>query len=316
MAKLSAAAAAALLTVAGGAADAAAAGAKPLGGPRALAVSVPADPVQIGAGTRAKTLVRVVNPNHAPVVVTIASRQLSLGDNGKVSVGSGPDPVWQRRARFPSRELTIPAQGYLDIPLTIRVPRRLPPDLYFIGFLVSPVATQAGALNVINQIGSFVTIDIPGPRVRKLAGHFDLPSFVLGSHVTGTLRIGNIGRAAVRFWGENDITSSPGNTFQQQRLNPSLLPAGRSRLVTVSGKPAWPVGIVTITTHVTYPGRTEAQTKELNYSKRVIVVAPWVVPAVLGAIVLLVSALWWTRRRSTRRKRGAAEPHPAGSGSV
>jgi hypothetical protein len=291
-------AAAALAAAAGAAkAEAAAAGPKPVGGARVLAVSVPPDPVPIKAGSSAKTLVRVVNPNNAPVNVTIAGRALSLGNNGKVTVGLGPDPRWQKLVRFPARELTIPAQSYLDVPLTIQVPRRLPPDLYFIGFLVTPIATEPGALQVINQIGSFVTIDVPGPRVRKLSATFDVPSFVLASHVGGTLRIANTGRAAVRFWGENDTTSSPGGTFEQQRLDPSLLPTGTSRYVSVSGKPAWPVGIVTMTVHVTYPGRTEATTKELIFSKRILVVSPWVL---LGLAILLATAFgifWQARRR-------------------
>src|SRR4051794_37196062 len=67
-------------------------GPRPVGGLRALAVSVPPDPVAIKPGSRAKTLVRVVNPNDAPVTVTIESRALSLGDNGEVAVGGGPDP--------------------------------------------------------------------------------------------------------------------------------------------------------------------------------------------------------------------------------
>jgi hypothetical protein len=288
------------------------AGVKPSGGPRALAVSVPPDPITIAAGASGKALVRVVNPNLAPVAVTVASRQLSLGDNGKVSVGAGVDPLWQKRAPFPRRQLTIPAQGYLDIPLAIQVPRRLAPDLYFIGFLVTPVATQAGGLRVINQIGSFVTIDVPGPRVRKLAAVFDIPSFVLGSHVSGTMRIANVGRAAVRFWGEDDTTSSPGGTYHQLRLNPSLLPAGRSRSITVTGKPAWPIGMVTITTHLTYPGRSEAQTKELTFNKRVLVVAPWV-PIALLSILLIAGTLIWRRRRRSRSPKTAFGDPLAGS---
>ena len=231
-----------------------AAGSKPLGGPRALAVSVPPDPVPIDAGSASKTLIRVLNPNNTPVKVTISSRSLALGNNGKVSVGTGPDPRWDKLAQFPGGELTIPAQGYLNVPLTVQVPKALRPDLYFIGFLVSPVATSAGSLQVINQIGSFVTVDVPGPRVRKLMALFNVPSLVLGSHVTGTLRIANIGRTAVRFWGENDTTSAPGGSFEQQRLDASLLPSHRSRFFTVNGKPAWPVGMVKMTVHVIYPG--------------------------------------------------------------
>ena len=277
--------------------SAATAAPKPVGGARALAVSVPPDPVPIKAGSRAKILARVINPNDEPVRVTISGRELSLGNNGKVTVGLGADLRWQKLVRFPTHELTIPAQSYLDIPLTIQVPQQIPPDLYFIGFLVTPIATGSGSLQVINQIGSFITIDVPGPRIRKLVATFNVPSFVLASHVRGTLRIANTGRAAVRFWGENDTTSSPGGTYQQQRLNPSLLPTGTSRYISVYAKPAWPVGIVTMTVHVTYPGRTEATTKELTFSKRVLVVSPWVL---LGLAILLLSGggtYWQARRR-------------------
>ena len=291
------------LVVAVGAATADAAGPKPVGGARALAVSVPPDPIPIKAGSSAKTVARLINANNTPVTVTIAGRELSLGNNGKVTVGSRPDPRWQKLVLFPTRELTIPAQRYLDVPLTIQVPRRITPDLYFIGFLVTPIATGSGSLRVINQIGSFVTIDVPGPRIRKIAAAFDLPRFVLASHVRGTLRIVNTGRAAVRFWGENDTTSTPGGSPKQQRLEPSLLPTGTSRYVNVTGKSAWPVGILTMTVHVTYPDRTEVATRELIFSKRVLVVSPWVLLAFAILLMCGWGAFWQARRR-----RGAS-PH-------
>ena len=278
-----------------------AAGPKPVGGLRALAVSVPPDPVPINAGSRRKLLVRVVNPNHTPIVVTISSRALTLEDNGKIAVGAGPDHRWVKSVDFPSGELTIPAENYLDVPLTVRVPAQLSPDLYFIGFLVTPVASGAGSLHVINQIGSFVTVDVPGPRVRKLAASLHLPSFAVGSRAHGTVRIENTGHAAVRFWGEQDSSSSPGGAAGQERFEPSLLPAGRYRFREVSAKPAWPVGMVTMTVHLTYPGKTEASTKELTVTKRVLVVSP-VVLVGLGAVLLICAlSFWWRRRRRRRR---------------
>jgi hypothetical protein len=286
----------ACLLIAAAARNANAAGSKPIGGQRALAVSVPADPVQIAAGERGKALVRIVNSSATAIGVTVQSRRLSLLDNGKVAIGARPDARWQRRARFPSRQLRIPAQGYRDIPLTMRVPRTLPPDLYFVGFLVTPVPTKSGSIQVINQIGSFVTIDVPGPRDRELAGKFDIPSLVFGSQADGALHVTNTGKAAVRFWGEDDTNSSPGGKPQQLRLEPSLLPVGRSRSTTVAGKPAWPIGIVTVTAHITYPGRTEAATKELTFSKRVVVISPWV-PVGLGLLALAAASGWWVRRR-------------------
>jgi len=287
------------LLAATGPAAATAAGPKAVGGLRALAVSVPPDPVPIKSGSRAKTLVRVVNPNDVPVTVTVASRALSLGDNGKVAVGTGRDPRWARSVDFPNGQLTIPAQSYLDVPLTIRVPARLSPDLYFIGFLVTPIPTSSGSLQVINQIGSFVTVDVPGPRVRRLKASFHVPSLALSGRARGTVRIANTGRAAVRFWGEADTKASPGGSGQQQRFDPSLLPAGRYRYLDVSAKPPWPIGLVTMTVHLIYPGRTDATTKELTVSKRVLVINPIVVIALASLLLLLfgVFVVWWRRRR-------------------
>lgn len=301
---------AALLATALAVASTAAAGgsAKPVGGARALAVSVPADPVPARAGDVARTMIRVVNPNDFAVSVLIRSRTLALGDDGKVSIGSGPDPRWGDRVRFPHAALRIPAQSYRNVALSIRVPR-LSPDLYFVGFLVTPVATTGGSVKVINQIGSFLTLDVPGLRLRLLTGHLHLPSFVLGSQASGEMRITNLGHAAVTLWGENDITSSPGGAFQQDRLGPSLLPVGRSRSIAVTGKPRWPVGIVTVTTRVTYPGRTASETRELVLTRRVLVISPWV-PAAVGGLIALLAAVWWWRRRrpSGNPRAGTLDP--------
>jgi hypothetical protein len=302
---------AAVLAAALAAVSAAAAGgpAKAVGGARAIAVSVPADPVPARAGGWARTLIRVVNPNDFAVSVVIRSRTLTLGDDGKVSIGDGADPRWAGRVRFPNGALRIPAQGWRDVKLSIDVPR-LSPDLYFVGFLVTPVAATGGSIKVVNQIGSFVTLDVPGPRLRILAGHLHLPSFVLGSHAHGDLRVSNIGHASVTLWGENDTTSSPGGVFQQERLGPSLLPVGRSRSIAVSGKPRWPVGVVTVTTRVTYPGRTASETRQLVLTQRVLVVSPWAVAAA-GGLLALVAATWWWRRRKPHRNRPASALDPA-----
>lgn len=284
--------------------------AKAVSGARTLAVSVPADPVPARVGGVARTLIRVVNPNGFAVTVVIRSRTLALGDDGKVSIGAGPDPRWSGRVRFPANALRIPAQSYRNVPLAIHVPH-LSPDLYFVGFLVTPVNATGGSIQVVNQIGSFLTLDVPGSRLRLLTGHLHLPTFVFGSKASGEMRVTNLGRASVTMWGENDTTSSPGGTFQQERLGPSLLPVGRSRSIAVTGKPRWPVGIVTVTTRVTYPGRTASQTRQLVVTSRVIVVSPWV-PAALGGLIAAIVSVWWWRRRRRRRTlpRGFSDPAP------
>ena len=113
----------ALAALAGGSAGAATTPSAP--GARSLAVSVPPDPVAVAAGASAKTAIRVINPGAAPVTVTVTGRGVHLGDNGALSLAAGADRSWQARERFPSGPLSIPARGYLDVPLAIRVPARL-----------------------------------------------------------------------------------------------------------------------------------------------------------------------------------------------
>ena len=190
--------AACCLAAAAGTADAGRA--KAVGTERALAVSVPADPVPAQLGKTVRTLIRIVNPNTAAVRVTVQSRSLMLGDDGKVSIAPYADPRWAHAVGFPVQALSIPAEGYRDVHLVVHMPEHLPPDMYFVGFVVTPVSTAGGSIKVINQIGSFLTLDVPGPRLRRLVGHLHLPGFVLGSHVDGTLRLTNTGKASLSFW--------------------------------------------------------------------------------------------------------------------
>ncbi len=270
--------------------------AAPVAGTRSLAVSVPPDPVPIAAGKRARTAIRVVNPGRRPVTVVVRGHGAVLGDDGKIAMAAGGDPGWPGRQTFPAKPLTIPARGYRDVPVAIRVPKRAAPDLYFVGFLVTPLATGRGNVHLINQIGSFVTVDVPGPRERRLQASFHVPGVTLGGEATGSLQVANIGRAAVRFWGENDVRSSGGSAVQQ-RLDPSLVPVGRSRAFAVAGSSSWPVGMVTMTVHIVYPGRTEATTREIILSKRVLVIHPWVVFAAMGTTVAVPLLLIYRRRR-------------------
>ena len=294
----------------------------PRGGPRPLAVSVPSEPTPVAPGATASIGVRVLNPGDAPVTVTISGGGVQLGDNGHVTIASTPDARWQGLVGFPSGPLTIAAQSYLNTTLTVRMPAQISPDLYFIGFLVTPEATTQGNIKIVNQIGSFVTVDVPGPRVRQLTAGLTLEAtlgggrFVFGSQTEGTVRVRNVGQAQARFWGESDTTSAPGGTPHQQRIDKLLLPVGHTRSFKVTGKPAWPIGFVTIKVHIIYPDATEVATKELVLTKRVLVVNP-IVLAVLFAATGATLA-WWLRRRRRKQRmprhtatRGPSSRNPA-----
>ena len=278
-------------------------------GSRPLAVSVPADPVPLAPGAISTIRIRVLNPGTQAVTVRITGRHVDLGDNGAVTVGTAPDPMWNGRVQFPSQTLAIPAQSYVNVNLTVHMPEKLDPDLYFVGFLVTPVVTPNGQVQVINEIGSFFTIDVPGPRVRELAAdlsldrsvfaHISIPGIVIGSRAHGLLKVRNVGTTQVRFWGEVDSSSSPGGAAGQDRIDKSLIPRSHVRTFSVTGKPAWPIGFVTLTARVFYPGTTEASTREIDLSKRVLVISPWVI---LAVVILLIAAIWYWRRRRKRRR--------------
>ncbi|MDQ1552295.1 MAG: hypothetical protein QOD50_1717 [Actinomycetota bacterium] len=268
--------------------------------PRSLAVSVPSEPAELAAGATGTVPIRVVNPGTRRVTVTVTGRRVRFGDDGRVTI-SGRDPIWGNRVDFPAAQIVIAANSYRDLGLTVHMPEHLRPDLYFIGFLVTPVRGGAGNVAYVNQIGSYLTIDVPGPRTRLLTADLNLPSFALTSKLHAKLHIHNAGDAAATWWGENATAARPGSSAPRQaRFDRSLLPARRSRTIVVDAQPAFLVAIVTMHVHIFYPGRTDAATAEIVLTKRVFVVQPAAL-VLLGAI-LFAALIWYARRRRMRRQ--------------
>jgi hypothetical protein len=265
---------------------------------RSLAVSVPAEPIQVVKGVTARIPIRVVNPGNQSVTVTISPRLVLLGDNGRVTIGSSAAPDWQGRVRFDPPGATIGSHQYVDVDVAVDVPAAISADLHFVGFLVSPVAEATGGqLTVINQIGSFVTIDVPGPRSGALTATLRFPSISLGRHATGTLLVSNVGQSSVRFWGESDTTSWPaGSSIEQQRFDKSLSPGGVKRTLSVSARPAWLIGFVTIRGQIIYSATVGSETTEIEFSTRVLVVDPRLIVG-LALVALLAIVGWWRHRR-------------------
>jgi hypothetical protein len=293
-----------------------------LDGPRSIAVSVPPDPVTLHPGDSAAIPIRVLNPGSAPVAVTVKSEEISLGDNGTTSFTGKPDPLWAGRTAFPPGEIAVPAQRFVDLTVTVHVPTQIGPDMYYIGFLVSPVPQVSGEVVVINQIGAFLTIDVPGPRVRALAadlsttgfnwGPIHINTLVVGDRLDGKLTVHNVGPSSVLFYGENDVTSSPiSGSPSQQRITRSLLPIGRSRWFAVAAQPAFPIDLVTMTDVVAYPDRSGTGTLQIVRTKTVLVISPWVIVVVCALLALLGG--WRLRARHRRRSERRAVARAAGA---
>src|SRR5439155_7934900 len=104
---------------------------------RQLAVSVPTEAAELTPGAVGTIPIRVVNPGPAAVTVRIRSQRVKFGDDGRVTV-AGPDPTWARRIRLPAGPITVGAHAYRDLGVTVHMPADISPDLYFVGFLVTP----------------------------------------------------------------------------------------------------------------------------------------------------------------------------------
>jgi hypothetical protein len=288
-----------------------------LTGPRSIAVSVPPDAVTLNPGESAAIPIRVVNPGASPVTVTVKSEGFTLGDNGTTAFTGKPDPLWAGRTAFPPGDIAIPAQHFVDLSVIVHMPRQIGPDLYYIGFLVSPIPTVSGSVVVINQIGAFLTIDVPGPRIRALSadlsttgfnwGPIHINTLVIGDHVDGRLTVRNIGSSSVLFFGENDVTSAPiSGSPAQQRIGRSLLPIGKSRWFAVAAESAFPIDVVTMTDIVSFPDRTGTGTLQVVRTRTVLVISPWVI-VIVGALLAAFGS-WRLRARHRRRleRRAAA----------
>jgi hypothetical protein len=282
----------------------------PTATPRSIAVSVPSQATPLHPGETGQIAFRVLDPTPNPVTVTIIGMGLNLGDNGRVTFTGAPDPLWATRTDFPSTPLVVPAMGYIDAAVAVHMPAVIAPDLYYLGFVVRPVATGTG-VKIINEIGGFFTIDVPGPRAQSLAADLEVAGFnlgpihlsdvIVGDQVAGQLTVHNTGNSAVQFWGENDVTTWVASTPTQQRIGQSLLPIARWRSFVVGGQPGFPVDFVTLTVTVTYPATTTTGTTQILLTKRMLVVSPWVIVA-LGALISAL-ILWRLRVRARRRAR-------------
>ena len=211
---------------------------------------------------------------------------------------------------FPRGPITIAATSYREVGLTVRMPARISPDLYFIGFVVTPVQ-QRHVEPHLRQSDRLVRHDrraraprhaprrrprCPGIRARRHASH-------------ATLHVHNVGKAAAIFWGENDTTATPG--ARRPASNDSTIRSSRSA---VRGRSPCrrdrrsSSRSVTMHVRIFYPGRVPGTTTQIVVTKHVVIVQPAAI-ALISAI-LIAGGVYLTTRRRKRRKPRSRAPGP------
>lgn len=289
-----------------GGAAAAPAAAAPVG----FAVSTPADPATASPGAVAESWLRVSNTLERPVALAVRAATVVPRDDGRMEVVDQPDPFWSGALEHPTR-VDVPARGNLEVPVRVRVPADALPDVYLVGFVVEPpAATSPDQVAVRSQIATYLSVEVPGPRERRLAiAWHHVPRFVVGRTLPGRFRVENRGEATATLRGQVRVDRALGKrtnlaVVQATGDRPQLLPRGVARTVSYTWRAGGLLAFARPSVEVAYP-RGAARMDTLTAPGPTVVVVPTETLAGAGALLLAGGALAARRLRRRRSSRAA-----------
>jgi len=269
-----------------------------------LSVSSPAAPVVVKAGGLATFKLQIGNVGHDPIDVTLADRRVVLSENGQTFFADTPDPIFAAGVRIVPDRVHLHGRQQKSVTVTVRVPKDIRPDDYFIGILATPVIGP-GIIRAVNNVGALVVLNVPGSRSPRLTAQFlNLPRIVFGSSVKGSLRARSTGVSTLQFTTDTQVSGFVAPRPPVTMEPAHLLPPGLYWDVPVRWS-SW-LGLGWYTVHVTLVYNvTDQRTAAVVLSRTVFVVAPFwfLVP---GLIVALVVFLIWRRQRRKRSRRRVA----------
>jgi hypothetical protein len=270
----------------------------------ALAVSAPSQPVNVEPGQSVQTWLRVLNPGSRAVTVTVTDTRLALGSDGHASFLSGPDPTFGQHIHLdPRSPITVAADGYRQIVISIAVPRQIQAGAYLVGFLVTPVITGPG-VHVVNQIGALVPLNVLGPTNPRLSISLRGPGWLdIASTARLTLRTSNASAGGTIVYGEIFTHGTPDGPNLDLRIPPELLPGHVYRDNSLRWSPPLGIGLYRVNARVVYH-LTPARTTELDAQTTVLLVTPLFLLVLAGVLLLFAGGIWW-RRRTRRAARSA-----------
>lgn len=270
-----------------------------------LTVSTPAGTLPAQPGTIVDTWLRIGNTAKTAISVTILPATVKLENNGVSGFSRQEDPRFAGQITFSTTQASVPANGYIQVDVKVAIPKTLIPDVYVLGFLVTPDATGS-SVRVVNQIGALIAFDVPGSRDRKLiASWTDAPWIIFSDHPSLNFRAKSIGKSALQFTSENAINGFAPLTPADKRNDPLLLPSGLYRDVNVAWTVPWGFGIDTVSTTLMYP-QSQSGNASILLKKTVIVITPLVLMIIGGTLLVLALLIVLLVGRSRRRKRRAA----------
>jgi hypothetical protein len=284
-----------------------------------IAVSTFEDNRPQAVGTTAVRVIRLSNLSDVPLELTIQPRSIDLLNDGQTHVGDGEDPRWTGRIDISPQSLTLEGRTSQDVSVNIAIATDVPPDDYVLGVVASTNPLGSG-IHVVAMVAALVPLSVEGDRLRflELIDH-QLPTFVIGDHVSGTIRVGNPGTTLVSAWLEADVnnafTGQPVANIQAR--DKTRVGAGSSRDFTYTWEPGVIAGWFTIPARVTYV-RNNATTAQLDVQDHVWLIHPYFVALAPTLLLFALLAIAAGHRRSValRRRKPTAEAAGVSAPSV
>lgn len=271
-----------------------------------FSVSTSAERLVPDAKGEIKTQLTIANNSGHDLDVSIRAAGVIPKDDGQVDFSDRPDPVWSRTAEFPS-SLRLGANDYQRVPVSMRMPTGLLPDIYLLGFVVEAQPGDAAGIRLYHQIGALIKVEIPGPRERHMAVELAPTGFIhLGANFRSTFQVRNVGAAAALGRGQVRVDSAFTDEnvgVYQANEQMELFPAGTGRSLDYQYEARGLFLLARPKAQVLY-GSGGGLIQMAEGEGRTILIIPWLTIIILCVIVVTLTAyLYWRRRRREAARR-------------
>jgi len=311
IAALTAAAATALTVALTAPAGALAAPVSPASDKADFSVSTPAEPLEPTANGTVATELTVANNGTRQLDVKLRAVGVLPLDDGKVSLDEQSDPAWAKEAAYPG-SLSLAPHSLRRVPVSLRMPAGLLPDVYLLGFVVEAQPHDGGAdIRVYHRVGALITVQVPGPRERRLDLELEPTGFLhIGSTLDGSFKVRNVGSAAALGRGQvqvNEARSRENVAVVQATDKMELFPAGTSRQVAFEYVTHGWFLYARPQAQLLYGNGTSAMQSVIREGEPVLII-PWRTIIVACLILLALTAyLIWRRRQRAAQRRAVRE---------
>lgn len=273
----------------------------------------------VSKGQSHTSVITVTNPTKAAVIAeaNIDDFVASANENGTPQIlanGKVGDPSHNFKSLVkPIPNVSIPANGSVQVPVTISVPTTANSGGYYGAVLFQAAPTSGhGNVALTANVGSLFLITVPGNLVKKLeiiqlaaANNNKATGIFFGGQPQMLLRLANTGDIQLQPFGTINVKNMSGKIIATQQFNGSVprsnvLPSSIRRFITNLPKRKW-FGHYTIQANIAY---VNGSGPVLTTSAGFWYFPTWFVIVAVIVILALVVLIYWLIAKNRRNKHG------------